>query len=47
MVRLIFGMCNSIVEWYRPGGRLHGEDIARALERIVFEGALSSGLSVT
>jgi AcrR family transcriptional regulator len=47
VVRLIFGMCNSIVEWYRPGGRLHGEDIARALERIVFEGALSSGLSVT
>ena len=40
VVRLVFGMCNSIVEWYRPGGRLEGADIARSLERIVFEGTL-------
>lgn len=40
VVRLVFGMCNSIVEWYRPGGRLKGPDIARSLERIVFEGTL-------
>jgi AcrR family transcriptional regulator len=45
VVRLIFGMCNSIVEWYRPGGRLQREDIARALERIVFEGTLSGRLN--
>ncbi len=40
LVRLIFGMCNSIVEWYRPQGRLQSSEIARAVERIVFEGAL-------
>jgi len=38
VVRLTFGMCNSIVEWYRPNGRLTGAEIAATVERIVFEG---------
>jgi AcrR family transcriptional regulator len=37
VVRLIFGMCNSIVEWYRPHGRYTSSDIADAVVRIVFE----------
>ena len=38
VVRLIFGMCNSLVEWYRPGGVLTSETIVDTVERIVFEG---------
>ncbi|HTU71284.1 MAG TPA: TetR/AcrR family transcriptional regulator [Candidatus Baltobacteraceae bacterium] len=38
IVRLIFGMSNSLVEWYRPGGRTPAAAIAAAVERIVFEG---------
>ena len=30
--RLLFGMINSIVEWYRPGGR---EDAARLADDVV------------
>lgn len=38
--RLLFGMINSIVEWYRPqaGGALHDEEVADALVRLAFEG---------
>lgn len=38
VVRLIFGMCNSLVEWYRPGGTLTSQVIVATVERIVFEG---------
>jgi len=38
IVRLIFGMSNSVVEWYRPEGRTPAAEIARAIEQIVFEG---------
>jgi len=38
VVRLIFGMSNSVVEWYRPGGRAPAAQIAAAVERIAFEG---------
>ena len=38
VVRLMFGMCNSIVEWYRPHGRYTSADIAGALERLIFNG---------
>lgn len=38
-VRLAFGMCNSIVEWYRPAGRIAPAGLADAAERLIFEGA--------
>lgn len=38
-VRLAFGMCNSVVEWYRPGGRLAPAVLADAAVRFIFEGA--------
>ncbi|MGB6984962.1 MAG: TetR/AcrR family transcriptional regulator [Candidatus Aquilonibacter sp.] len=38
LVRLIFGMSNSVVEWYRPDGRTPAAAIAEAIERIAFEG---------
>ncbi len=37
-VRLMFGMVNSIVEWYKPDGPLPIEGIADALAHIVFRG---------
>jgi AcrR family transcriptional regulator len=37
-VRLMFGMVNSIVEWYKPDGPLPIERIADALVQIVFNG---------
>lgn len=40
LTRLIFGLSNSVVEWYRPGGRIGAAQIARAICRLVFEGAL-------
>ncbi len=36
--RLLFGMLNSITEWYRPDGDLGGAEIAQAVYRIAFEG---------
>jgi AcrR family transcriptional regulator len=36
--RLIFGMCNSVVEWYRPSGPLSSSRLADAVVNIVFEG---------
>jgi hypothetical protein len=38
LTRLIFGMGNSITQWYRPDGRLRPEQIAEAVSRLVFEG---------
>lgn len=38
IVRLIFGMSNSVVEWYRPGGRTPAAEIAAAVEAIAFSG---------
>lgn len=38
--RLVFGMINSIVEWYRPDGRGMGErEVADAVVRLVFGGS--------
>ncbi len=37
VARLIFGMSNSVVEWYRSGALTH-EAIARAITAITFEG---------
>ena len=36
--RLLFGMLNSITEWYRPGGKLDAPEVAEAVFRIAFEG---------
>ena len=38
LVRLAFGMSNSVVEWYRPEGRIPTRAIAGAVERILFGG---------
>jgi AcrR family transcriptional regulator len=43
--RLLFGMLNSITEWYRPGGDLKAAEIARAVYRIAFEGVAASALA--
>lgn len=42
LVRLIFGMSNSLVEWYRPAGRMPAADIAAALAKIVESGITGS-----
>jgi hypothetical protein len=37
--RLVFGMINSIVEWYRPDGRGMSErEVAEAVAHLVFGG---------
>jgi AcrR family transcriptional regulator len=36
--RLLFGMINSIVEWYRPDGPVQPEDLANDVVTVVFEG---------
>jgi len=38
VVRLVFGMSNSVVEWYRPDGRTPAAMIAQAIEGIAFFG---------
>jgi AcrR family transcriptional regulator len=38
LVRLTFGMCNSIVEWYRPTGKFHATEIADTVVRMLFDG---------
>lgn len=36
--RLIFGMVNSIANWYAPAGDLSPDDVAEGLSKLVFEG---------
>jgi hypothetical protein len=36
--RLIFGMVNSLVEWFRPDGEVTGMAVADAVTAIVFDG---------
>jgi len=38
VTRLVFGMSNSVVEWYRPHGRTRPEQIVEAVTAIVFDG---------
>jgi len=38
LTRLVFGMSNSITQWYRPQGKLTPHEIAAAMSAIVFEG---------
>jgi AcrR family transcriptional regulator len=40
--RLLFGMLNSMTEWYRPQGELGAEGIAEAVNRIAFEGLIGA-----
>jgi AcrR family transcriptional regulator len=43
LTRLIFGMGNSITQWYRHEGNLRAEQIAEAVSRLVFEGIAREG----
>ena len=43
VTRLIFGMSNSISEWYQPGGRLSARDMAAAVDAVVIEGLRRRG----
>ncbi len=36
--KLLFGMVNSLIEWYRPGRGLTAADLADALTKIAFDG---------
>ncbi|MEV6135682.1 TetR/AcrR family transcriptional regulator [Nocardia sp. NPDC051990] len=36
--RLLFGMVNSLIEWYRPRGDANPDEIAVAVVRMTFEG---------
>ena len=36
--RLLFGMINSLVEWYRPKGGLSAEDLSRVVCAVAFDG---------
>lgn len=36
--RLLFGMSNSIVEWFRPSGRLSKAELALAIRKVALDG---------
>jgi len=38
VTRLVFGMSNSVIEWYTPRGRLSATDLAGSIDIIVFDG---------
>jgi len=38
VVRLMFGMVNSLVEWYRPSGQLRIATVADTMLQVVFDG---------
>lgn len=40
--RLLFGMVNSLVEWYRPGGSVDAGELSRAVTSLAFDGLLAS-----
>ncbi len=41
--RLLFGMVNSLVEWYHPDGPVHADDLARSVAGLAFDGLLRRG----
>jgi AcrR family transcriptional regulator len=41
--RLLFGMVNSLVEWYRPRGGVGGAELADAICKIAFGGLRRTG----
>ncbi len=36
--RLLFGLVNSLVEWYRPGGEIDAEEVADSVVSLAFDG---------
>ncbi|MCW2598327.1 MAG: TetR family transcriptional regulator [Frankiales bacterium] len=42
VTRLLFGMVNSVVEWFRPGAAATGEDVVDALVALAFHGLKES-----
>jgi AcrR family transcriptional regulator len=44
--RLLFGMVNSLTEWYRPQRGLSAADLADALTKIAFDGLRERGVMV-
>lgn len=44
--RLVFGMVNSVSEWYRPDGGYTGPKIAAALAGLIFDGLRAGGSEV-
>jgi len=40
--RLVFGMVNSLVDWYRPDGALSADVLASAISSVLFDGLDSS-----
>lgn len=39
--RLLFGLVNSLIEWYRPRGGLSGDELADVLCKVAFDGLRS------
>ena len=40
VARLVFGMSNSVVEWYRSGSALSRDAVARGIAELVFSGII-------
>lgn len=38
LARMVFGMVNSIAEWYQPGGKLEPERLADVVQSLLFHG---------
>ncbi|SEL98278.1 TetR/AcrR family transcriptional regulator [Nonomuraea pusilla] len=38
VARLLFGMVNSLVEWYRPDGRTGAAELTEAVRKLAFDG---------
>lgn len=43
VARLVFGMINSIVEWYRPGGREGADRLADDVVALALDGLRTRG----
>ena len=41
--RLLFGMVNSLVEWYRPDGPVEVQDLAESIVDLAFDGLATRG----
>lgn len=41
VTRLVFGMINSLTEWYRPTGSVSRDEVVRAILSTVFDGILT------
>ncbi len=38
LTRMVFGMVNSVAEWYDPKGKLGAEDVANSVAELLFGG---------